>query len=78
MIADLQKRFWVSVILTLPALALSPMIQHALGVGQGWRFAGDTYILSALSSVIYFYGGWPFLEGLRREVAARNPGMTLQ
>lgn len=75
MIADFRKRFWSSLLLTLPVLALSPMIQHALDVGEGWRFAGDAYILSALSSVIYFYGGWPFLDGLRQEIAARNPGM---
>jgi Cu2+-exporting ATPase len=75
MVADFRKRFWISLLLTIPVLALSPMIQHALGLGAGWRFAGDAYILTALSSVIYFYGGWPFLDGLRQEVRARNPGM---
>jgi Cu2+-exporting ATPase len=75
MVADLRKRFWISLLLTLPVLALSPIIQHALGVGESWRFAGDAYILAALSSVIYFYGGWPFLDGLRQEFAANNPGM---
>ena len=75
MIADFRKRFWISLLLTLPVLALSPMIQHALGVGERWRFTGDEYVLTALSSVIYFYGGWPFLVGLRQEIAARNPGM---
>jgi Cu2+-exporting ATPase len=75
MVADFRKRFWISLLLTIPVLALSPMIQHALGLGQGWRFTGDAYILTALSSVIYFYGGWPFLDGLRQEVRARNPGM---
>ena len=75
MVADLRKRFWISLLLTLPVLALSPMIQHTLGVGETWRFAGDAYILVALSSVIYFYGGWPFLDGLRQEVSTRNPGM---
>jgi P-type Cu2+ transporter len=75
MVADLRKRFWISLLLTLPVLALSPMIQHTLGVGEIWRFAGDAYILVALSSVIYFYGGWPFLDGLRQEVSTRNPGM---
>jgi len=57
MIADFRRRFWISLLLTLPVLALSPMIQHALGVGESWRFLGDTYVLTALSSVIYFYGG---------------------
>ena len=75
MVADFKKRFWICLLLTLPVLALSPMIQHALGLGESWRFAGDAYILTALSSVIYFYGGWPFLDGLRQEVGARNPGM---
>jgi P-type Cu2+ transporter len=75
MVADFRKRFWICLLLTIPVLALSPMIQHMLGLGQGWGFAGDAYILTALSSVIYFYGGWPFLEGLRQEVRARNPGM---
>jgi Cu2+-exporting ATPase len=75
MISDFRKRFWISLLLTIPVLALSPMIQHALGVGEGWRFAGDVYVLAALSSVIYFYGGWPFLDGLRQELANRAPGM---
>jgi Cu2+-exporting ATPase len=75
MVADFRRRFWISLLLTLPVLALSPMIQHALGAGESWRFPGDVYILAALSSVIYFYGGWPFLDGLRQEIVDRNPGM---
>ena len=75
MVADFRKRFWISLLLTIPVLALSPMIQHVLGLGEGWRFSGVAYILTTLSSVIYFYGGWPFLDGLRQEVRARNPGM---
>ncbi|HWC63234.1 MAG TPA: hypothetical protein VG501_06405, partial [Rhizomicrobium sp.] len=73
MIADFRIRFWICLGLTLPVLALSPMIQMALGLS--WRFAGDGYLLAALSSAIYFYGGWPFLDGLRMEISARNPGM---
>ena len=41
MVADFRKRFWVCLLLTIPVLALSPMIQHVLGLGEGWRFAGD-------------------------------------
>src|SRR5262245_53473317 len=40
MIAELKKRFWISLLLTLPVLILSPVIQHALGVGATWRFSG--------------------------------------
>ncbi len=75
MIADFRRRFWISVLLTIPVLALSPMIQHALGLGESWRFTGDLWWLAALSSFIYFYGGTPFLKGLWREVSGRNPGM---
>ncbi len=75
MVAEFKKRFWTSLLLTLPVLVLSPMIQHALGIGTEGRFPGDTYVLAVLSSAIYFYGGWPFLQGLSEEVRGRAPGM---
>ncbi|WP_164474935.1 heavy metal translocating P-type ATPase [Indiicoccus explosivorum] len=73
MVADFKKRFYISLILTLPILALSPMIQHFMGVD--WRFDNDLYILFALSTVVFFYGGWPFLTGGIAELKDRNPGM---
>jgi Cu2+-exporting ATPase len=75
MVAEFRKRFWINLLLTIPVLILSPMIQQVLGLGERLRFVGDAYVLTALSSVIYFYGGWPFLDGLQREVRRRNPGM---
>lgn len=75
MIADFRRRFGFALALTVPVLALSPMIQMALGLGERWRFPGDGFLLWGLSSVIYLYGGWPFLSGLGREVRARRPGM---
>ena len=75
MIADFQRRFWVSLVLTLPILALSPMIQQFLGLGNAWRFPGDAGLLFMLSSIVYFYGGWPFLTGLFSELKARQAGM---
>jgi Cu2+-exporting ATPase len=73
MIEDFKKRFWISMIITIPVLLLSEMIQMFFGFHLS--FTGDKYILFALSSVIFFYGGWPFLKGLRDEVAEKNPGM---
>lgn len=73
MIEDFKKRFWVSMILTIPVLLLSPMIQKLLGVD--WAFSGSMFVLFALSSVIYFYGGWPFLKGLKEELSEKMPGM---
>ena len=73
MIEDFKKRFWVSLILTLPVLLLSPMIQNWLGLD--WSFIGDKYVLFVLSSIIYFYGGYPFLKGLFEELGKKTPGM---
>ncbi len=75
MIADFRRRFWVSLALTVPILALSPMIQRFLGLEEVIQFPGDIYVLFALSSVIYFYGGLPFLKGFISEMQSRVPGM---
>jgi Cu2+-exporting ATPase len=75
MVADFRKRFWISLILTVPILVLSPMIQSFLGLGDSLRFDGDLWILWGLSSVIFFFGGWPFLKGLLKELRGRKPGM---
>ena len=73
MIEDFKRRFWISTILTIPILALSPMIQELLGVD--WIFTGSNYILFALSSIVYFYGGWPFLKGIVEELKSKSMGM---
>jgi Cu2+-exporting ATPase len=73
MIADLKKRFYVVLILTVPILLLSTMIQRFIGLN--WQFRGAPYLLFALSSIVFVYGGWPFLTGLVDEVKAKNPGM---
>ncbi|MFC5591650.1 copper-translocating P-type ATPase [Sporosarcina soli] len=73
MVEDFKKRFYISLIVTIPILILSPMIQMFLGVD--WRFTGDMYILFALSTFVFFYGGWPFLTGAKDELKNRNPGM---
>jgi P-type Cu2+ transporter len=73
MINDFKKRFWVSLILTVPVLLLSEMIQHWLNFEI--KFSGDKYVLFALSTSIFVYGGWPFLKGFVEELKARSPGM---
>ncbi len=73
MIADFKKRFYVVLVLTIPIMLLSGMIQQFIGVN--WQFPGSSYVLFALSTVVFFYGGWPFLKGLVDEVKAKNPGM---
>lgn len=73
MTGDFKKRFYVTLALTVPVLLLSPMIQHWLKVD--WGFPGSKWLLFALSTVLFVYGGWPFLKGLADELKARNPGM---
>ncbi|MFD2789927.1 copper-translocating P-type ATPase [Arenibacter antarcticus] len=73
MIADFRKRFWITLVLTIPILIFSPMIQGFLG--YEFLLPGNQYILFALSSVVYFYGGWPFLKGIWSEVKEGAPGM---
>jgi Cu2+-exporting ATPase len=75
MIEDFKRRFWVSLIITIPIIAISPMIHHFFGLEDSLRFTGDMYVLFALSSVVYFYGGWPFLKGIYDEIKKRQPGM---
>jgi len=75
MIADYRRRFWVSAALTVPILVLSPMIRQFLGLEAVLTFRGDLYMLFGLSSVVYVYGGWPFLKGFVGDLAARRPGM---
>ena len=75
MVADFRRRFWISLIITIPVLTLSPMIQRFLGLGDSIRFSGDLYVLFGLSSIIFFYGGYPFLKGLVDELSSAHPGM---
>jgi len=73
MMDDFKKRFYIVLVLTVPIMALSPMIQHWLHLS--WSFTGSSYLLMALSTVVYFYGGWPFLIGLKDEWKAKSLGM---
>lgn len=75
MVADFQRRFWVSLILTVPVLALAHHIQRWLGIGNSLAFPGDTWAQFVLASALYCYGGWPFLAGLVGELRKRQPGM---
>jgi Cu2+-exporting ATPase len=73
MIQDFKRRFIVCLILTVPILLLSPMIQK--GLGFSLQFTGGLYVLFALSTFVFFYGGWPFLKGLFQELGNKTPGM---
>lgn len=68
------RKFWVSLVLTIPILAYSPLPETFLG-WQAPAFAGSYFIEPLLASIIFFYGGWVFLQGAWREIQGRAPGM---
>ncbi len=75
MVADYRRRFWVSLALTSVILILSPAIQKFFGLGESLRFGGDLFLLFAISTALYVYGGRPFLKGFVEDVRSTRPGM---
>jgi Cu2+-exporting ATPase len=75
MVQDFRRRFWVSLVLTVPVLVLAPMIQGLLRIRENMMFTGDSYVQWGVATVIFFYGGWPFIKGLIDELRKKNPGM---
>ena len=73
MIKDFRNRFYLSLVLTLPILALTPLIKELTGFG--WTFSGAGYVVFLLATILYFVGGWPFLSGLVKELKEKSPGM---
>jgi len=73
MLEDFKRRFIVSLVLTIPVLILSPPIQGFFGFEL--TFPGSVLVLFLLSSLVYFYGGFPFLTGFITEIRNRTPGM---
>lgn len=72
-ISDFRKRFYLVLILTFPIMLLSEMIQHWLNIH--FSFPAAKYVLLFLSTIVFVYGGWPFLKGLVDELRVKNPGM---
>lgn len=73
MIRDFRKRFYITIILSVPILGAAELIQEALG--YSFSFPGMGYAVFALSTFVFFYGGWPFLSGFYQEIRSRTPGM---
>jgi Cu2+-exporting ATPase len=69
-----RDRFWLSLLLTVPTLVWSPMLQEWLGF-EAPRFAGSELIAPVFGTVVFLYGGLVFLRGGLGELRARQPGM---
>jgi Cu2+-exporting ATPase len=70
-----RRRFWVSLALSLPIVVTSHMVMDWFGYELD--FPGIEWVGPVLGSVVFLWGGWPFLEGGWREIKARQPGMML-
>ncbi len=74
--AMFKDRFWLTLALSVPVVYFSPMFGHLLGYMPP-EFPGSAWIPPVLGTVIFFYGGMPFLKGGLNEVKTRQPGMML-
>jgi Cu2+-exporting ATPase len=74
-LAMFRRRFWLSLVLTIPLVVTSDMIMNWFGYDLS--FAGIALTGPVLGSVVFLWGGWPFLAGAVDEIRARRPGMML-
>ena len=74
--AMFRDRFWWSLILSIPVVIFSPMVAQLLGYHLP-AFPGSTWIPPVLGTIIFVYGGTPFLKGGWKELKSRQPGMML-
>ncbi|MBS3942398.1 MAG: heavy metal translocating P-type ATPase [Actinobacteria bacterium] len=74
--ATFRDRFWLTLLLGIPVVIWSHHVQELLGYTAP-TFAGSDLVGPVLGSVVFFYGGWPFLTGGWQEARAKQPGMML-
>lgn len=73
-VADFRRRFWICLAVTVPVILISPGLPFVPD-GRIVNIPGADWILLALSTFLYIYGGMPFLKGFVRELRDRKPGM---
>lgn len=75
-IGQFRDRFWVSLVLAVPVVVFNHMFADLLGYTPP-TFPGSEWVSPVLGTVVFFYGGWPFLTGALVEARSRRPGMML-
>lgn len=71
--SDLKRRFFASLVLTVPILLLSSPMGLTLPITL--TFPGSDWVVAVLATVLFAYGGWPFLRGAADELKRRQPAM---
>jgi Cu2+-exporting ATPase len=74
--AQFRDRFWLSLLLSIPVVLYSEMVQEWLRFTPP-SFPGSGWVAPVLGTLVFLYGGWPFLSGGLAEARARQPGMML-
>lgn len=75
-VAQFRKLFWIMLVISVPVVLLSPMFAMFLGYDLP-RIPGIEWVSPALGTVLYFWGGRPFLTGAITELKARKPAMMM-
>ncbi|WP_334332317.1 heavy metal translocating P-type ATPase [Companilactobacillus sp. HBUAS59544] len=70
---DLKKKFWISLVLAIPVFILSPFM--GLNLPFQVQFPGSDWIVLVLATILFFYGGKPFITGAKGELASKQPAM---
>ena len=74
--AQFRRLFWINLVLAVPVVGFSPMFATLLGY-ETPGFPGAMWIAPILGTVMYVWGGRPFLTGAFSEIRSRAPGMML-
>ncbi|MGL4696899.1 heavy metal translocating P-type ATPase [Enterococcus larvae] len=70
---DFKKKFWLSLVLAIPIIFLSPMM--GVDLPFQFTFTGSDWLVLVLASILFFYGGAPFLSGAKTELKQKAPAM---
>jgi Cu2+-exporting ATPase len=70
-----KKKFWISLIFTIPIVLFSQLESRLFGLDPLFDFAGQQYVQLGLSTILFIYGGWPFVSGMISELKSKSPGM---
>lgn len=72
---NFKQKFWISLLLALPILILSPLMGLSFSWQEKIQFPGYQWLILILATVLLVYGGKPFYQGAKQELQQKSPGM---
>lgn len=70
---NFKQKFWLSLILAIPIILMSPMM--GIDLPFQFTFTGSNWVVMILATILFIYGGEPFLSGAKMELKMKSPGM---